>query len=76
MALERKGVPTVTMVHDRFVPAARAQARVLNLPDLRIASVPQPMPWETADDERKKADNVLGTLVNMLTEPVPQTAKS
>ncbi|MFH1484939.1 MAG: hypothetical protein ABIH46_02615 [Chloroflexota bacterium] len=73
--MEWKGIPTVTMVHDRFVPAARAQARVLNLPNLQIASVPQPMPWETADDERKKADNVLATLIAMLTEAQPQTAK-
>ncbi|MFH1486336.1 MAG: hypothetical protein ABIH46_09715, partial [Chloroflexota bacterium] len=74
-ALEAKGIPTVTIVHDKLLPSAQAQARVMNMLSLAIASVPQPMPWETAEDERKKADDVLGTVVAMLTEAQPQAAE-
>ncbi|MBI2907130.1 MAG: hypothetical protein HYX92_05680 [Chloroflexi bacterium] len=75
-ALEKRGIPTVTLVHDKFVPAARAQAKVLGLPSLQIASVPQPMPWETEEDERRKGSAVIETVVAMLTKPRPPAVEA
>ncbi|MFH1484614.1 MAG: hypothetical protein ABIH46_00945 [Chloroflexota bacterium] len=72
VALERKGIPTVTLSHHTFVAASRAQAKVLGLPSLAIVPVPQPMPGEGPDDERKKAQNVLDELIKALTLPVAQ----
>ncbi|MFH1485119.1 MAG: hypothetical protein ABIH46_03525 [Chloroflexota bacterium] len=75
IALEQKGIPTVTIVHDKFMAAAQAQARILNLPALPLVSVPQPLPWETHDDERRKADTVIDRLVAKLSQGQPQASE-
>lgn len=40
VALEQRGIPTVTFVTEPFVGAARAVARSLGLPDLRLVVIP------------------------------------
>lgn len=68
-------MPTVTVVHDKLLPSAQAQARVLNMPSLPIASVPQPMPWNTPDDERRKGESIVEDLVRMLIQARAEAAK-
>ncbi len=41
ISLARAGVPAVVFVYDNFEPVARAQARALGMPDLRIHVFPQ-----------------------------------
>lgn len=72
--LEKRGVPTVTVSHHVFESAARAQARALGLPGLAIAPVPQPNPWETLEDERKKAEELFPIIIGLLTQPVSAEA--
>ncbi len=72
--LERRGVPTVTISHHVFESAARAQARALGLAELAIAPVPQPSPWETLEDERKKAEDLFPTIIKSLLQPVSAEA--
>lgn len=40
VALERRGIPTVTFVTAPFAPAARAVARAQGLPDLPLVVIP------------------------------------
>lgn len=40
VALEERGIPTVTFVTEPFVGAARAVARNLGLPDLPLVVIP------------------------------------
>lgn len=40
VALEQRGIPTVTFVTEPFVGAARAVARSLGLPDLPLVVIP------------------------------------
>lgn len=56
-AFERTGLPTVTVSHDNFEAAARAQARGLGLPDLPLAVFPRPQPgWDEATAGRVLAE--------------------
>ena len=40
VALEQRGIPTVTFVTEPFIGAARAVARSLGLPDLPLVVIP------------------------------------
>ena len=47
----------MTVAHDNFAAAARAQARSLRLPDLPLAVFPRPQPeWDEATAARVLAD--------------------
>jgi len=66
--MERRGVPTVTLAHDRFATAARAQAKVMGLPDLPIVVVSQDIynhgTWEQV---KQAADELYPAVVKGLT---------
>ena len=64
--LERKGIPTVALVHDRFEVAARTQARILGLPSARIVILPEGKPGETTQDLLGKIDNMWNDIVENL----------
>ena len=49
---ERRGKPAVVLAHDRFIRAAKAQAKNLQLPELNLVVVEQGRPWHT--DEMRK----------------------
>ena len=53
--LTQAGHPTVVFVHDFFERAARAQARALGLPDLKIYVYPQHKPDDSDAIEAAKA---------------------
>jgi hypothetical protein len=69
VALERRGIHTVTVVWDNFEAAARTQARLQAMPDLELVVIPHRKGGETAEDQRRKADAALPALVARLCAP-------
>jgi hypothetical protein len=69
-SLEKRGVHTVMVVWDNFEKAARMQARLQGVPDLMLLVIPHRKGGETADDQRKKAEAVLGEMLTKLIEPI------
>lgn len=69
-ALEKRGIHTVTIVWDNFESAARTQARLQDLPDLELTVVPHRQGGETADDQRRKAEAALPSIVSKLIQPI------
>ncbi len=69
-ALEKRGLHTVTIVWDNFEAAARTQARLQGVPDLELVVVPHRQGGETADDQRRKAEAALPTIVTRLVQPI------
>lgn len=55
VALEKRGIHTVTIVWDNFEKAARVAARVQGVPELQIAVIPHRKGVDTEDDQRAKA---------------------
>ena len=66
VALEKKGVRTVTIVWDTFEKAARSAARIQGTPDIRFAVVPSRQGSDTAEEQRAKARVAVGTIVELL----------
>jgi hypothetical protein len=70
VALEKRGLHTVTIVWDNFETAARTQARLQGVPDLELVVVPHRKGGETTDDPRRKAEVALGAVVGGLIQPL------
>lgn len=70
VALEKKGIHTVTIVWDNFENAARTQARLQDVSDLELVIVPHRKGGESADDQRRKAEHALPDLVAKLIQPL------
>jgi len=66
VGLERRGIPTVTIVWDNFEAAARTQATLQDAADLALVVVPHRKGGETAEDQRRKAEACLPALVARL----------
>ena len=64
--LERKGVPAICLVHDRFEVAAKAQARVMGLPSAKIIVIPEGTPDELPQQLREKIDKLWGEITGGL----------
>lgn len=69
-ALEKRGIHTVTIVWDNFQNAAVMQARLQDCPDMALAVIPHRKGGETADDQRRKAENALPGIVSQLVQPL------
>lgn len=65
--LERRGIPCAGVGTEPFVDEALEQARVLGMPDLRLAFVPHPVQLLTRDEVRRLADDVFPRVVELLT---------
>ena len=57
ISLAKAGIPAVVFVYDNFEPVARAQARALGLPDLRLYVFPQYDPG--ASESTAEADKAV-----------------
>ncbi|MBI3069095.1 MAG: hypothetical protein HYY79_09560 [Betaproteobacteria bacterium] len=55
ITLAKAGHPAVVLVYDNFERAARAQAKALGMPDLRIYVYPQYQPGDPLPPEAAKA---------------------
>ena len=64
--LEKLGIPSVTVVTEPFVPAARAVARSQGLPDLPLVVVPHDYLEEDDDRIRAKLTPVLDQVLRGL----------
>jgi hypothetical protein len=67
VGLERRGVPCAGVATEPFVDEALEQARVLGMPDLRLAFIPHPVQLLTRDELRRRADEILPRLLELLT---------
>jgi hypothetical protein len=66
VALEKKGVHTVTIVTDAFEKAARMAARVHGMPDISFAVIPARQGSDTRESQRAKARAALAQVVELL----------
>lgn len=66
VALEKKGLRTVTIVWDTFEKAARSAARIQGKPDIRFAVIPSRRGTDSADDQRVKAHQAAAAIVELL----------
>lgn len=66
IAFERHGIPTVVLAQDRFFPAAKAQAELLQLPDLNLVVVEQSRPWHTDEQRRQEVEKIRSQVVEGL----------
>ncbi|HMN79081.1 MAG TPA: hypothetical protein PKA20_04030 [Burkholderiaceae bacterium] len=64
--MEKRGVHTVTIAWDTFEKAARTAARVQGVPKIELAIIPHRKGGETADDQRRKAEDILPEIVRKL----------
>ena len=69
-ALEKRGIHTVTIVWDNFQNAAVMQARLQDCADLALALIPHRKGGETADVQRRNAENALPSIVSQLVQPL------
>jgi hypothetical protein len=68
IAAERRGIPAVAVMTDRFVPTARAVAELNGLPEYPYVVIPHPIANASDDDLRAKAEAVIGRIVELLTK--------
>lgn len=67
--LERRGVPSVTVVTEPFVPAAEAARRALGLDDLPLIVIPHDYLDETPSAVDQKVALVVDELFDQLLGP-------
>lgn len=56
----------MTLVLDRFKTGAKVQAKLLNLPSLKLAIIPEGRVGVTYEEERQKIDVIWDSLVASL----------
>lgn len=66
ITLRKAGHPTLVLVHDVFELAARAQAKELQMPELRIYQYPQSRKIDPQAVEAEKASRVVEALPHLL----------
>lgn len=64
--LERKGIPAVALIHNRFEGAARNQAKMLGLASANVVVIPEPYPSEPVEELAAKIDGLWGQIVGAL----------
>jgi len=65
--IERRGTPTITIVHDAFERAARLHARALGMPHLPLLVEPTPRGGTISFDVREMARQKVEEVVRALT---------
>ena len=68
IAAERRGIPAVAVMTDRFEPTARAVAELNGLPSYPYVVIEHPIANNTDEVLRAKAEAVIGRIVALLTE--------
>ena len=62
MALEKRGVPTVTLATGEFEQLSRLQARSMGFSDLRVITIEHPLGGVPAEQALEKADRAAGAV--------------
>jgi len=68
IAAERRGIPAVAVMTDRFVPTARAVAELNGVPDYPYVVIPHPIANDGSEELRAKMDAVVDRIVTLLTQ--------
>jgi len=68
IAAERRGIPAVAVMTDRFEPTARAVAELNGLPDYPYVVIEHPIANNTDEVLRAKAEAVIGRIIELLTQ--------
>jgi hypothetical protein len=66
--LERRDIPAVCLVHDRFEVAAKMQAKIMGLRSARIVVIPEGAPGEKPEKQRAKIDKLWLEIAGGLTK--------
>jgi hypothetical protein len=64
--IEKRGIPTITIVHDTFARAAELHARVLGLKDIPVVIEPAPDSGVVGEHVEAFADETLEQVVSAL----------
>ncbi|MBI2909572.1 MAG: hypothetical protein HYX92_18170 [Chloroflexi bacterium] len=60
------GIPTVLICTEAFVPLARAEAKAMGLPDMRIVSIPHPLGGLFEERVRERARSAVPAIIEAL----------
>lgn len=66
MVLQKKGIPTVTVVTSEFVSLARFHAKARGFPDLPLVVVPHPFNTLSSDEVLRIAEEKFDELIACL----------
>jgi hypothetical protein len=69
VSLEKRGVPSVALVHDRFEAAAKSQAKILNLISVKLVAIPEPHPGEAESEMSARIDSFWDEIIGALVRP-------
>ena len=69
IAFEAAGLPAAAICSDAFAVTADAMAELRGVPGYRYATTPHPVAVLTPDQVKQRAAQVLGDVMNLLTEP-------
>ncbi len=72
--MEKRGIPTVTLVATRFTVLANYERKALGLPAMPIAVVPYPMGGVSTEEARNRALHIRDDIVGGLTKMPDATA--
>jgi hypothetical protein len=67
--LENRGIPAVGVATAPFADEAIEQARLLGMPDCRVAYIPHPVQLLSGDELDRRADDILPAVLAALTQP-------
>lgn len=76
LALEERGIPTVLLCTEPFMNSAREHAEAFGTPDYQAVRVGHPLASLTPDEARRRADEVVGRVVAVLTGQAQRQAAS
>ena len=65
--LEHRGIPAVGIATAPFADEAIEQARLLGMPDCRVAYIPHPVQLLSGDELDRRADDILPAVLAALT---------
>lgn len=71
MRLERRGIPAVAIATAPFADEAIEQARLLGMPDCKVAYIPHPVQLLSAAELAGRADAVFPAVLAALTRSQP-----
>jgi hypothetical protein len=68
VALEARGIPTVTLCTEQFMDSAAAHAAAYGLPQARVVAVLHPLAAVTPQEVVARADAVIAQIIERLME--------
>jgi hypothetical protein len=66
LASERRGIPAVAVITDRFIPSAKEIASIEGLPDYPFVAIPHPIAGNTDAELKLKAEEAVAAIVRIM----------